>query len=206
MNLKEAFRYQKFLDRLLSSAYSSIYNSAHCFKITKAHNLHKANPDADDRVEEVESTEPFFPNDDVIRFMTMIVSEKRKLSEAIGKAKRRSEFDIDAAIETNKFRQRTHDAIKAMLSRSVYKKTERAMDYKFNNDGVQAPYYYDVDIVATEAYDREESKKVMRSMIEEADAVSSQIDAALINIAVDYEPLYNVNESFEDIMAEFTSS
>ena len=43
-------------------------------------------------------------------------------------------------------------------------------------------------------------------MISKADKTSADIDAAMINTAVDYTPIYNVNDSFDDVMAEFTNN
>ena len=203
MNLKESFRYQKFLDSLMNSAARSIEREDHCMHVTKKHLMSAANPDAEDMIEEVEPDVPFFKNDDVIWLMGMLVDEKQKLSIAIGKAKASAGFDIDAAIETNKFRQNLSYSIKGMLRRTGSKRMERGSGYKFNNDGVQAPYYYNVEVVSTEAFDRENAKEVMLDAITESDLVSAEIDAALINVKVDYIPPWNVNESFDDIMAAF---
>ena len=205
MNLKESFRYQKFLDALMNSASRSIEREDHCLHVTKNHLMSAANPDAKDVTEEVEPDIPFFKNDDVIRLMEILVEEKQKLSIAIGKAKANAGFDIDAAIEANKFRQNLSYSIKGMLRRTGSKRTERGSGYKFNNDGVQAPYYYNVEVVSTEAFDRDYAKEVMLDAITESDLVSAEIDAALINVKVDYITPWNVNESFDDIMAEFVS-
>ena len=205
MNLKESFRYQKFLDALMNSASRSIEREDHCLHVTKNHLMSAANPDAKDVTEAVEPDIPFFKNDDVIRLMEILVEEKQKLSIAIGKAKANAGFDIDAAIEANKFRQNLSYSIKGMLRRTGSKRTERGSGYKFNNDGVQAPYYYNVEVVSTEAFDRDYAKEVMLDAITESDLVSAEIDAALINVKVDYITPWNVNESFDDIMAEFVS-
>jgi hypothetical protein len=205
MNLKEAFRYQKFLDTLMSEATRSISRDDHCFRVTKTHLMKAANPDAEDVVEEVVPDVPFYPNDDVIRMMEMLVLEKQCLSTAIGMAKAEAGFDIDAAIEANKFRQSLAYAVKGMLRRNGSRRTERGSGYKFNNEGVQAPYYYNVEVVATEAFDRDEAKAAMLAAITESDMVSAEIDAALINTKVDYIPPWNVNESFDDVMAVFVS-
>ena len=205
MNLKEAFRYQKFLETMMIAAADSITTFSHCLKTTKKHLMSKANPEAEDKIEEVESDSPFYANDDVIAFMGWLVSEKEKLSVAIGKAKNDAGFDIDAAIETNKMRQRVNNAVKNMLRRNGNKKIERGQSWKFNNEGVQSVYYYDVEVVTEEAFDREKSREVMRDMIRRSDQVSAEIDAALINTIVEYEPVYDVNESFEDVMAAFVS-
>ena len=39
-----------------------------------------------------------------------------------------------------------------------------------------------------------------------ADKVSAEIDAALINTQVEYEPPFNVNDSFDDVMEEFLAA
>ena len=202
MNLKESFRYQKFLDGLMNSARYSVQNSEHALKITRIHNRSQANPEAEDMTEEVTFGE-FYPNDSVLMFMTWLVSEREKLSNAISLAKRRLPIDIDAAVETNKFRQSVHAAVKSMLRNRASKAKTQGKAYRFDVNGVQAPYYYDVDVIAEEAYDREAAQTLMRQVIQDADRVSAEIDAAMINVEVDYIPKYDVNDSFEDVMAEF---
>ena len=206
MNLKEAFRYQKFLDSLRREAGRSIQIGERCIKTTKYHHMNAANPEAEDKTEVVEPSVPFTPNDDVIRFMVWLVEEKQKLSEAIGLAKMSAGFDIDAAIETNKARQYVSECIQSMLRRKGSISTERGCGYKFNVEGVQTPYYYDVEVKTEEAFDREKSRVVMREAIQSADRVSAEIDAALINTKVNYDPRFDVNESFEDVIAEFLYS
>lgn len=206
MNLKESFRYQKFLESLMDSARLSIQNREHSLTTTKMHKRSSANVEAEDTVEVVTCEEVFYPNDMVIAFMTRLVEERRKLTVAIGRAKASVGFDIDAAVETNKFRQSLNAAVKRMLCYKPSKRTEKGSDYKFNVEGNQTRYYYDVEIVSEEAYDRDSAKKVMKDMISAADKTSAEIDSAMINTSVDYEPLYDVNESFEDVMAEFEES
>ena len=112
---------------------------------------------------------------------------------------------LDAAIETNKFRQYTSNAVKGMLKYSPSKKTEQGRDYKFNVEGNQTPYYYEIETSLEENFSRDTAKKVVRDMIAKADKTSADIDSAMINTVVDYEPVFDVNDSFEDVMAEFTA-
>lgn len=205
MNLKESFRYQNFLDRLMQEACGSIQCGNHALKITKVHNKTKANPDATDLSEVIE-VEDFFPNDDVIRFIEWLIVEREKLTKAISAAKIAVGFDIDAAVETNKFRQQANQAVKRMLSYRVGKRTERGQDYKFNAEGNQMPYYYEIDVISAEAYDKAKSKEFMRKVIIEADKTSADIDSAMINSSVDYHARFDVNESFDDVMADFLKS
>ena len=205
MNLKESFRYQNFLESMLNSAGMSLVLKDHCLKVTKTHLRNKVNPDVQDVVETVE-VDAFFENDVVIAFIKWLVGEREKLTKAIGAAKAGIGFDIDAAIETNKFRQTASNSIKTMLRYMPSKRTEQGRDYKFNVEGNQMPYIYDIEVVSEEAYDKNGAKAAMRALITEADKVSADIDAALINTRVEYEPVFDVNETFEDVMTEFLTS
>ena len=202
MNLKESFRYQNFLDSKLNEARCSIGDYSHALKVTKKHLKKKANPDAEDIVETVE-VEDFVPNDTVISFMCWLIDERSKLTEAICKAKESLGFCLDAALETNKFRQASASAIKGMLRFNSSKKVEQGRDYKFNVEGNQTPYYYEIETSIEENFDRIKSKDVMKDMITSADKTSADIDAAMINTKVDYTPMFDVNDSFEDVIAEF---
>lgn len=202
MNLKESFRYQNFLENMLAYAGNSLTDREHSLTITKNHLRKKANAEAEDMMETVDVGE-FFKNDDVLKFMTMLVEERSKLTNAIGKAKASIGFDLDAAIETNKFRQTVANRVKTMLRFTASKRTERGTDYKFNVEGNQTQYYYDIEVKANEAFDRSVAKDTMRKLILEADKVSAEIDSAMINAMVEYDAPFNVNDSFEDVMTDF---
>ena len=202
MNLKESFRYQNFLENMLAYAGNSLTDREHSLTITKNHLRKKANAEAEDMMETVDVGE-FFKNDDVLKFMTMLVEERSKLTNAIGKAKASIGFDLDAAIETNKFRQTVANRVKTMLRFTASKRTERGTDYKFNVEGNQTQYYYDIEVEANEAFDRSVTKDTMRKLILEADKVSAEIDSAMINAMVEYDAPFNVNDSFEDVMTDF---
>ena len=202
MNLKESFRYQKFLDGMMMNAGSYLQNQYHCLQTTKVHLRHAVNPEAEDVTEIVDDGE-FVPNDTVLAFMAHLVEEREKLSVAIGVAKASIGFDMDAAIETNKFRQSLNGSIRKMLRFVGTKKKTTEMGYKFDINGQQVPYRYDVEVTTTERYDKEAAKTMMREVIAKADEVSAAIDAALINTTVAYEPPYDVNESFDDVLEAF---
>lgn len=204
MNLKESFRYQNFLENMLAYAGNSLTDREHSLTITKNHLRKKANAEAEDMMETVDVGE-FFKNDDVLKFMTMLVEERSKLTNAIGKAKASIGFDLDTAIETNKFRQTVANRVKTMLRFTASKRTERGTDYKFNVEGNQTQYYYDIEVKANEAFDRSVAKDTMRKLILEADKVSAEIDSAMINTMVEYDAPFNVNDSFEDVMTDFLS-
>lgn len=209
MNLKEAFRYQRFLDGIMRAASSKMNESSQCLKTVKYHKRHDANPDAEDMTETVEREYPY-NNDNIIALMEQLIWEREMLSQEISKAKQRAEdsfgLNIDTAIETNKFRQTMSSGIKRMLHFSPATHIERGTGYKFNNDGNQAPYYYEIEVATVDDYDRIRAKQTMFDVISRADRVSSEIDSAMINSEVYYFPKWNVNATFDDVLAQFVTS
>ena len=202
MNLKESFRYQNFLENMMAEAGSSLTSREHSLTVTKKHLRNKSNHEAQDMVETVDVGE-FYMNDDVLSFMLLLVDERKKLTDAIGRAKASVGFDIDAAVETNKFRQTVAARTKAMLRFVPSKRIEQGRDYKFNVEGNQTPYLYEIEVETTEAFDRGRAKSVVREIMLQADKASAEIHSALINTQVEYEQPFNVNDSFDDVMEEF---
>lgn len=202
MNLKESFRYQNFLDRLFEKAMESLIETDHCIKETLVHHMNVVNSDAEDKTEVVEV--PEFPeNDKVLHFMLDLIDEKRKLTDAIGMAKRNISFDIESAVAANKYRQSLNRAIRIMLNNKAGKSVRRGSAYKFNLEGNQTPYYYEIEVSKEELYDRGNAKAIMRNVIATADEVSSQLDEVMINTKIDYNPPWDVNADFDEIIEEF---
>ena len=202
MNLKESFRYQNYLDRLMTEASASLIARDHCIKVVKNHLKSKANPEATDK-EEVVARGDFFSNDHVMALMLWLIDERKRLTEAINCAKGGLDFDLDAAIESNKFRQTASNAIKTMLRCTPTTRTASERDYKFNVEGNQMPYVYDVEIIESDDYNRTAAKRLLRDIVITADKNSADVDAAMVNTRVEYEPRFDVNDSFEDVMASF---
>lgn len=202
MNLKESFRYQNFLDRLFEKAFESLIETDHCIKETLIHHMNAVNSDAEDKTEVVEV--PEFPeNNKVLHFMLDLIDEKQKLTDAIGIAKRDIPLDIESAVAANKYRQTLNKAIKIMLNNKAGKSVRRGSAYKFNLEGNQTPYYYEIEVSKEELYDRKHAKAVMRHVIAIADEISSQLDEVMINTKIDYNPPWDVNADFDEIIEEF---
>lgn len=203
MNLKEAFRYQNFLDRIFGAACISIEKRDHCLTQTRNHLYNKVNPDMENVKEEVKTEEDFFANDDVIQAMLFLIEEKEKLSIAINKAKESIDMDIDAAVSVNKYRQSLNKSVAFMMRLNPCTRIETGIAQKFNSTGDPVDYKYDVEVTSVEAYDRKAAKKIMKEVISEADKTSAAIDFVKVNTTVDYTPVFDVNDSFEDVMNTF---
>ena len=114
MNLKDGFRYQNFLNTLMTEAEYYLCAEEHLFTTTKKHMRQAANPDAEDLTETVDADNPFDVND-VIRFMISVIAEKEVITAAINKAKTVAEQDIDALTEGNKLSSERFSRKKGVL-------------------------------------------------------------------------------------------
>lgn len=199
MNLKEAFRYQNFLGKLLNEAIDSIQTYDHCLKCEKKH---LRAPVEEDIVEVVDRGD-FHDNNTMISFICYILNEKAELSDKIAKAKASAEFDIDGAIAVNKSRQAAVEAIRYMLRAKPKKVVSKEGGFKINNEGNQTPYYYKVESVYDYDYDVAAAKDACKRMSKEADKMSSNIDNVMVNTVVDYDPPFDIGSSFDDVVEEF---
>ncbi|MBM6722517.1 hypothetical protein [Pseudoflavonifractor phocaeensis] len=204
MNLKEAFRYQNFLDRLLIENNGVLGSQANLLEVTRLHRRNKSNASAEDETETVEVPELIEPEVS-LKFGLQLIEEREKLTLAIDAAKgtlAAGKLDMDAAIEANKYRQSLARQIGTALRSKAGKKVERGTGYTFNAEGNQVSYYYDIEVTTKERFDRPKLKATMQKLLADADKVSAQIDEAVVNTQVDYEAPWDVNASYEDIIAK----
>lgn len=202
MNLKESFRYASYLETIASTASENLRIRDHALTTTKIHRKSAVDPDAKDITETVDNGD-FVPNNDLIRFLQFVITERDKLGKAITAAKNNCGFDIDNAVAVNKMRQGVSANIKRMLSFKASKTKEPCLGYRFNVAGDQTSYRYDVEVVTEDNFDRKASKTVMTAMLEESDATSAEIDRVLVTTNVDFMPHFSVNDSFDDAVEAY---
>lgn len=206
MYLKEAFRYQNFLSRMVDRATMYLTNRSFITKTTQEHLRKKANSEAEDETVEVVVDRPFeCTNNQLISFLEHLMAEKEKLTAAISAAKQGSSIDIDAELANNRTRQRVASVFADMSKVRATENVIRGTAYKFNGEGNQVPYSYDVKQVTTIDFDRNKVRDASRVLIAKADEVSTSIDKVMVELVVDYKPEYSVNDSFEDVVEQFVS-
>lgn len=211
MNLKEAFRYQSYLNDMCYAASQQFAKRDRCINVVKTHLKHKANPDDMDEEEIVvsDSVEKY-TNEDLLRFMETIINEKERITAEINYTKHTlsvsEDFDVDALIEANKIRRRISTSINSALAHSPKERKEKGTGFKFNLEGNQVPYSYEIEIKEESSFDRDNVRHTMKKLNEKADKVSSLIDMALVNGRVDHVPIFDVNDSFEDAVCSFVEN
>ena len=209
MNLKESFRYHNYLTTMLSSMETYFMNRNNVTRTMQEHMRKKSNPDAQD--EKIDATpERLFPDYDVDRlvaFYQALAEEKFKLSAAVEAAKRGYKpICFDAAMETNKIRQNVASALRRMAATKNTETVTNGRDYKFNVNGDQVPYVYDIKSVTTIDFDRNLTKRLAKKYTDEANAVSDQLDHAMLDIEVVIEPAFNMTENLEESVDSFMNT
>lgn len=207
MNLKESFRYQNYLDELFNKAIGYLNNRMYITSSVQEHMRSKANPEAADETIPVEVERGYScTNDQLIDFVVRVIDERRQVALAIHRAKCLAYFACDAEVGINRSVQ---VAAKTFAMLGMLKGSERmttGTSFKFNAEGNQVPYTYDVKVVTELAFDPVKAKAKSKELFGIADKVSADADRFLIETTVDHTPLFNVNEGFEDAVAVFLES
>ena len=202
MNLKEAFRYQNKLHRLMDEAESILRWEKNVVKVENTLLLHKVNPDVQNETTiEPPYTEYADQITEIAVFLMFLLHEREKLSKAIREAKQAMDMDFDSEISLNARRQEIAGILRQMSQiRSAEVLLPGAgVGYKFNAEGNQVSYCCDLKKVTTINFDRNKIRAFATGLSNTADSVSAELDKCTVNTEVAYEPSYDVNDTFADI-------
>lgn len=203
MILKEAFRYQNYLKTLQNDIYVHLRNRDNVVKNTETHYYSKSNNDKND--EEIVTVGKIEPNK-LIELIKEVIAEKIAVTNAISKAKKSCEYDIDALLETNKFMNNFVDCLKGLNVIESKETKTTGLDYKFNLNGEQLSYKYPVTTVSTINFDRNETRKMANKYSKQITDTSNLIDEINVTLKVDFEPKFDINDTVEDILNKDSES
>lgn len=197
MILKESFRMQNHLNDISQQALMFLSDAGNVTLTKEEHLRKKNNPAAENETIEVKR-ETDMTADKVIELYLDVLTEREKLSKAIGAAKAGAELDIDSALAVNKAKQEAIIRFNNLARMKSSENTENGKDYLINTEGNQTPYYYPIRSVKTIDFDREAVRGISRRLQRECDEISSKIDLLNVTLEVDYTPKYEIGDSFED--------
>lgn len=201
MNLKEAFRYQNKLQSFMDEAQEILNHESNVTKVENTYLRHKVMAEAEDEtVVIVPDTEYYQQITGVAQFLVYLLGEKEALFAAIRKAKDALDIDMDSEVSLNSTRQsiaRTFKRMKGLRS-SEQIVSNGGTGYRFNADGNQITYRCDVKRVITINYDRNIICRELSRLNKASDETSAKLDLCFVTSAVDYEPPFDVNDSFSD--------
>lgn len=206
MNLKEAFRYQNKLQSFMDEVQAILSREENITKVEKTYLRHKVMPEAEDEVVLVAPESEYSERiTDITRFLLYLLGEKEQLFAAIRRAKDALPVDMDSEVSLNATRQSIARTLKQMndLRSSEVTLSNGGTGYRFNADGNQVAYKCDVHRVTTIHYDRNVIRRELQKLNRRADEVSAQLDLCLVTSTVEYEPPFDVNDSFAEAFDAF---
>ena len=204
MILKEAFRLQNFLTVKIQECNRFLIKNGNIMSVTEKHLKSKGNPNAvDEEIKVSKDTE--YQANDVIDLAMDLMTEKEKLSRAISQAKRTGR-DVDMELSINKTKQQFIQMLTIMNGYKSSEEKTTGRDYMINQNGDQTTYVYPVETVTTIDFDRNKVKGILSRLRKEVDETSNAVDQINVSLQVDYEPKYEVGDSFEDVMEAFLAS
>ena len=207
MNLKEAFRYQNKLQRLMEEAEDILRRERNVVKVEQTALLHEVNPDAADETT-VEPADTVYADQitDIAVLLMFLLGERERLSRAIRVAKQNMDMDFDGEVSLNTRRQELAAIFRnmAQLRSSETLIPGGGVGYKFNAEGNQVSYRCDLKKVTTINFDRNKVRSYATALSRRADQVSAELDKQMVNTEVDYEPPFDVNDTFSEVLASQT--
>lgn len=205
MNLKESFRYQNKLLKLMEEANAILSRERNVVKVENTILQHKVDPTAEDVVAyDIPDSEFAEQINGVVSLLMALLNEREKLSLAIRVAKQSMPLDFDGEVSLNAKRQETASTFRKMAEiRSSEKILANAgTGYRFNADGNQVSYRCDLKKVTTINFDRNKVRTYAAALNKKADQISAELDRCMVNTEVDYEAPFDANDSFAEILQQ----
>jgi hypothetical protein len=207
MNLKEAFRYQNKLQWLMTEAEEILRRDRNVVKVEQTALLHKVNPDAVDETT-MEPADTVYAEQitDIAVLLMFLLGERERLSRAIREAKKAMDMDFDGEVSLNTRRQELASIFRNMvqLRSSETVISGGGVGYKFNAEGNQVSYRCDLKTVTTINFDRSKIRSYAAALSRKADEISADLDKRMVNTEVSYEPPFDVNDTFAEVLARQT--
>jgi len=214
MNIKEAGRYANFLNNLINEL--KYFKSDFIYKTVELHLKNKVNStEEDEEIEVVTNNKLDCQLDSLVHLIFTLIEEKLQLALAIDQSKKTLFIDwkengkflsLDSAIEYN---TKTRSFIESIKELTQYKSSEsmkKGIGQKFNVEGNQVNYSYDIKVVKTINYDKDTVTKLYRKLLDKTDNISNAIDKAMLLDSVDFVPNYSLHDTTEDVIALYLSS
>lgn len=199
MNLKQLYEYQNHINNYILNVSHLIRTNAS--KSKEIHELSKACKDLEDR-EEIKEKQTDIPCNKLIQFELELIDEKSKVCEEIQKLKSQVDFNIDTEINLNKSRREFIDTLKNINNLKSSESNNIGTSYKFNNNGEQAMFRYNVKTVTTIDFDRNKVKDLIKELTKKCDEISKQIDVVYVSYETEFTPRWDFSLGYESILAE----
>ena len=212
MNLVEACKLAKNIETLKILVADIIANMDYATKITENHLKSKAGEGLEDEtvIREVDKTYDI-TTEEAIKLLDILMEKKALLSSAIENAKHNIKIEVnglemayDSAIEYNKslrdiviYKMNRLNRIKEGITKTS------ATAHRFNAEGNQTAYRYDVEVETKSLVDLQKTKKKEKAYRKLADEVSTKLDEAKLATKIDLDLGIELNDTLDDVIEAF---
>lgn len=204
LTLKKSFEYQNYLNRMMSAVEGYLIQESNTTTTIQKHMRSKVNADAADEDVVLPKRNPSdYSVNQMVDFLMALLNEKETLTKAIDEAKANTEVNLDSSVSLNKHRQSVMGILNTMAKIKPSESIDSGYGYKFDVNGAQVRYLYEIKSVKTIDFDRDMVKGLVKKLNRDADAVSEKLDLIQIQTTVNFEPQFELTDSIEDAMAKY---
>lgn len=206
ITLKKSFEVQNYLTQLLSSALGVLAYNDNITTTKQKHLRKKSYSEAtDEEIIVKNANELPYSINKLIKFIDVLISEMDKLTVAINDAKHFNGQYFDAMIAMNNKKRNVLRRYEVMAQLKPSESVIKGIAEKFNEAGEQVNYKYDIEQVTTINYDRNEVKRKLSQLRKELESTSDAIDEMQLASMVNYDPIFEIGETLEDVIEDYFS-
>lgn len=207
ITLKKSFELQNYLKNLYDSALIMLGQVDNITTTTQEHMRKKAYDAAEDETIIKPKRADFTYNVmDLVDFASEVQSEINMLTIAINQAKHSSVRDFDSMIAINNSKRRLLSRLNYMAAIKPSENIKSGQAWKFNGEGNQVAYSYDIKEITTIDFDRNAVKAIISRLRKETDDFSTAIDEMQLNTQVDFDTIYEIGDNLEDAVEKYLSN
>lgn len=213
LSIKESFRYLNFMDTMIDSLSSYIRNTSNAIKVVEKHLKSKANSEAlDETLDVTEKRKYECQVEDIVFLIRQLIDQKLQLALAVEQAKKNLVLNwtengvhltLDSAVEYAKKNRDLAKQLKTLTNLKASETKRQGMGYLLNVEKNQTSYRYDIEASTTIDFNRNAVSELYKSLLNKADTVSTQIEAAMLSEVVEFTPIYDVHDSESDIVETY---
>jgi len=204
ITLRKSFEYQNYLTRMFDSTLTILGDNGNVTNKEQKHKKKASYANVENETVVLDKNDSFKCDvNQMVDFAYDLLNESEKLSESIENAKCSDVSNFDSMISMNIKRHSMIDRLDKMSRIKSSEVKTTGTGYKFNENGDQVPYRYEIEEVTTIDFDRPKIKKLAVKIREISEDTSDKVDAYMINKCVDYDPKYEIGESLDDCIEKF---
>lgn len=203
MNIKTAGQYINKLDSWISNLKGLLVDKSYIYEINEKHE--KIEGIEEVKIENVKEYDVTL--DKISYLIDSLINEKSDMVLAIANAKQLNKieigvksFDLDTAIQCNKSKREFAQNLNYLKDNKSKVVKTTTTGYKFNNEGNQVPYSYNLEKNYKLDFDEKEILSLYKSILTNCDVLSEKIDELMTRDIVCFVPNYNLHDSLEEII------